>query len=86
VNVNCHAEIITSDVPDDERELLQNVLSEKAGRKISVSSNVRTHRQQWLKMASKAAKENLLQRLASRQNIEARFEALRDILGLGSGT
>lgn len=76
------SEIITSDVPDDERELLQNVLSEKAGRKISVSSNVRTHRQQWLKMASKAAKENLLQRLASRQNIEARFEALRDILGL----
>ena len=76
------SEIIISDAPEDERELLQNVLSEKSGRKISVSSSVRTHRQQWLKMANKAAKENLLQRLASRQNIEARFEALRDILGL----
>ncbi|HSC75434.1 MAG TPA: excinuclease ABC subunit UvrC [Pseudomonadales bacterium] len=76
------AEIITTELPDVEQELLQGVLSEKAGRKIIVSSKVRTHRQQWLNMAGKAAQENLLQRLASRQNIEARFEALRDVLGL----
>lgn len=83
------SEIITSgaadsEIPDDEQQLLQMVLSEKAGRKIAVSSKVRTHRQQWLNMANKAAQENLLQRLASRQNIEERFEALRDVLGLES--
>lgn len=76
------AEFPNREFPDSERELLQNALGEKAGRKIIVSSKVRTHRQQWLAMANKAAKENLLQRLASRQNIEARFEALRDVLGL----
>lgn len=76
------AEILASALPDTERDLLQNVLGDKAGRKISISSKVRTHRQQWLNMAGKAAQENLLQRLASRQNIEARFDALRDVLGL----
>ncbi|MBP8030585.1 MAG: excinuclease ABC subunit UvrC [Pseudomonadales bacterium] len=78
------SEIIAADFPDAERELLQHVLGEKAGRKIAVSSKVRTHRQQWLNMANKAAKENLMQRLANRQNIEERFEALRDVLGLES--
>jgi excinuclease ABC subunit C len=76
------SEIIAAEFPESERELLQSALGKKAGRKITVSSKVRTHRQQWLNMANKAAKENLLQRLASRQNIEARFEALRDVLGL----
>lgn len=76
------SEILAAEFPDSERELLQNALGEKARRKIIISSKVRTHRQQWLNMANKAAKENLLQRLASRQNIEARFEALRDVLGL----
>jgi excinuclease ABC subunit C len=78
------SEIIAADFPDAERELLQQVLGEKAGRKMAVSSKVRTHRQQWLNMANKAAKENLMQRLANRQNIEERFEALRDVLGLES--
>ncbi len=76
------AEILLPDIADSERELLQQVLAGKAGRKVSVSSKLRTHRQQWLQMAGKAAQENLLQKLASRQNIEARFEALRDVLGL----
>jgi len=77
-------EILVSALPDAERDLLQNVLGQKAGRKISISSKLRTHRQQWLNMASKTVQENLIQRLASRQNIEARFDTLRDVLGLES--
>lgn len=75
-------EILAADLPDTECTLLHSVLSERAGRKISVASRARTHRQQWLSMAGKAATENLQQRLASRQNIEARFESLREVLGL----
>lgn len=76
------SEILVSELADTECELLQSVLTGKAGRKISVSHKARTHRQQWLNMAEKTARENLLQRLASRKNIEVRFEALRDVLGL----
>ncbi len=76
------AEVILSMAVAEELAVLQAALTERAHRKVLMSSNVRTHRQQWLTMASKAAQENLSQKLASKQNIEARFEALREVLGL----
>jgi excinuclease ABC subunit C len=76
------AEVILSVADENEKSVLQDVLSQKVGRKVWVTNRVRTHRQQWLDMASKAAQENMTQRLISKQNIEARFEALRDALGL----
>ncbi|MEZ5493903.1 MAG: excinuclease ABC subunit UvrC [Pseudomonadales bacterium] len=75
-------EVILSAVDAHAASVLQSALSERIGRKVSVSAQVRTHRQQWLSMAKKAAQENLLQKLASKQNIEARFDALREVLGL----
>ncbi len=63
-------------------DLLQDSLRQHSGRKVRVSSSARTHRQQWLEMALKAAQQNLQQRVASRENMEARFESLREVLGL----
>ncbi len=76
------AEVILSIAAAGEHAALQAALTARAHRKVFVSTSVRTHRQQWLTIASKAAQENLLQKLASKQNIEARFEALREVLGL----
>ncbi|MCC7515959.1 MAG: excinuclease ABC subunit UvrC [Pseudomonadales bacterium] len=77
-------EIVFSHGNTDAVSVLQQALCERAGRKVILASRVRTYRQQWLEMAQKAAQENLLHKLASKQNIEARFEALRDILSLDS--
>ncbi len=76
------AEIIAADIAADDIAVLQQALVQTHQRKPVISTRVRTHRQQWLAMAAKAAKENLQQKLLSRQNIEARFEALRDVLAL----
>jgi excinuclease ABC subunit C len=76
------AEILLSSLKANDQTVLQEALATRAGRKVAVTASVRTHRQQWLTMAGKAAQENLLQKLASKQNIEARFEALREVLGL----
>lgn len=76
------AEILLSSLTANDQPVLQEALTTRAGRKVTVTASVRTHRQQWLMMAGKAAQENLLQKLASKQNIEARFEALREVLGL----
>ena len=75
-------EVIFSSAEANALQVLQEALSARIERKVMVSTQVRTHRQQWLTMAGKAAQENLLQKLASKQNIEARFEALREALGL----
>lgn len=76
--------LLAGDISADAVELLKAGLSVRAERKISVNTSVRTHRQQWLSMATKAAQQNLGQRVASRENIEARFDALREALGLES--
>jgi excinuclease ABC subunit C len=78
------SEVIVSSAEANALHVLQEALSVRIERKVVVSTQVRTHRQQWLTMAGKAAQENLLQKLASKQNIEARFEALREALGLDS--
>lgn len=62
--------------------LLQEALRSHTGRKIAVRTVARTHRQQWQAMALKAAEQNLLQKLASSENLERRFQSLRDVLGL----
>ncbi len=51
-----------------------------AGRKVSVSSSVRSNRAKWLKLAAETAKQNLTSHLANKQTIYQRFEALQDVL------
>lgn len=76
--------LLAGDQAEACASVLQGSLRQHAGRKISVKTKSRTHRQQWQAMALKAAHQNLLQKLASRENMETRFDSLREALQLES--
>ncbi len=61
----------------EELELIQQVLSAENGRKVKISSNVRTEKARWLKMAKQNAILSLNARVASRAGYESRLEALQ---------
>ncbi|MEO7199458.1 MAG: excinuclease ABC subunit UvrC [Dokdonella sp.] len=74
-------ELILSHAPEDA-ELLAEALSSHAGHKVELKSAVRSERARFLELAQKNSSAALATRLASRQNLAARFIALRDLLGL----
>jgi excinuclease ABC subunit C len=74
-------EIIVSHKPA-EKALLQEALSAEAGRRVKILGNVRGERARWLQMAQQNARLALDSKLASRAGMEARLEALQDILQL----
>ena len=74
-------EIITSH-PMVDADVLAEALRQAAGRQVQISHSVRSHRAQWLQMATTAAQQNLLSRINSRKNSMERFIALQDALGL----
>ncbi|MCB1616740.1 MAG: excinuclease ABC subunit UvrC [Pseudomonadales bacterium] len=76
------AEIILSHDLEDELSLLQSVLAAQASRKVSLSSRVRSHRQQWCLLARNTAAQNLKNHLANKQNIRQRLDALQQALDL----
>ena len=65
-----------------EQALLEQVLSEQSGRKVSVSDKLRGDRARWLQLARTNAEQALSSHLATRQNIMSRFEALQEALEL----
>ncbi len=65
-----------------EQKLLQQVLSEKAGRKLALSDSVRGDRARWLELAVTNAEQALSSHLAAKANIYARFIALQEAFGL----
>lgn len=65
-----------------ERELLEEVLSAQAGRKVTLTSRVRGDRARWLEMARQNAQQALASRLASRENLTLRFETLQEVFAL----
>ncbi|MGA9341028.1 MAG: excinuclease ABC subunit UvrC [Rhodanobacteraceae bacterium] len=75
------AEIIVSDAPEDIA-LLGEALGSSAGHSVEVKASVRGDRARFLDLARKNVVAALASRLASRQTLLARFEALRDLLGL----
>ncbi len=75
------AEIIVSTRPEG-LELIQQVLSSESGRKVRVSSNVRSDKARWLKMAKQNARLSLDARLASRAGYEVRLLALQKTFNL----
>lgn len=78
------AEILISDsVPS--QNLLAKVLTERTDRKVTVGHHARGERAQWLNMAINNAEVALMHQLSQCANSHARFEALREVLGL-SGT
>ena len=74
-------EVIISDELEDQ-DAIAEALGLKAGRQISVSAKVRSHRAKWRELALEAARQNLLARLASKQSQLKRFELLQDAMGL----
>ncbi|MHB1586562.1 MAG: excinuclease ABC subunit UvrC [Acidiferrobacteraceae bacterium] len=62
--------------------LLQEVLSERSGRRVALSVPVRGLKQRWIKMASINAEDELRRRLAARTTLEDRFDALSEALEL----
>ena len=75
------AELIASHAPED-CEPLAEALSVRAGREVAIKTSVRGDRARFLDLARRNAEAALAARLASRQTLLARFEALRDLLGL----
>ena len=66
----------------DGVDMLERVLGEQTGRKISIRANVRGERARWVAMAVDNAELALQQRIASRANLRGQFDALQDLLGL----
>ncbi len=74
-------EIIVSHKPE-EKTLLQEALSNAAGHAVKILSGVRGERARWLQMAQQNARLALDSRLASKAGMEARLEALQNVLEL----
>jgi len=80
-NGDIPAQIIVSHTPE-EPELLESVLAEAAGRKVSISARVRGARARWLEAAEQNVQQGLNMRLNSQATQLQRFEALQEVLQL----
>jgi len=75
------AELLLSHVPEDSR-LIEDVLSEQAGHKVVLRSNVRSDRARWVKMALENAGFALETFLNTRQGYAGRLRTLMTAIGL----
>lgn len=66
----------------DDIELLENVMSEKAGRKIKLKAKVRGERLKWLTMAKENVELSIKQKIAGSKSQHKRFDALQKLLEL----
>lgn len=81
LNNDIPAEIILSEsLPD--HELIAEVLSDKRGKKVMLSSSVRSDRRHWLDNARQNAQKALLTRVNSAAGMIKRFDALQALLHL----
>jgi excinuclease ABC subunit C len=64
----------------DGIELIESVLTEKAGKKIKLKANVRGERSKWLAMAKENVELTLKQKVASNKSQHKRFDALQKLL------
>jgi len=74
-------EVLVSDRVDG-REVIAQALTEAAGHRVRVTDSVRGDRRRWLDMARQNACHALESRAADHANMERRFEALQEELGL----
>ena len=73
------SEILISHEVDDF-QIIEEVISEKAGRKIKLKFKVRGERVKWLSMAQENANLTLKHKLARNKNQQKRFESLKELL------
>ncbi|MCK5335662.1 MAG: excinuclease ABC subunit UvrC, partial [Gammaproteobacteria bacterium] len=74
-------EIILSQSLADEK-IIADVLSEKRGKKVIISSSVRSERRHWLENAQQNAQKALMTRVNSAAGMIKRFDALQELLHL----
>lgn len=72
-------EILTSHAAVDA-VLMATVLSQQAGRRVSIRHHLRGERAKWMQMALENAQLALRQKLSARENIQRRFESLMQAL------
>ncbi len=65
----------------EDSAALSEAVRQQHGRRVRFAHRVRGERRRWLQMAMQNAEQTLLGRLASRDNIDARFAALDELLG-----
>jgi len=68
--------------PFDSQDALVEAIQQQENVNITVSTNVRTARRGWLRIAQTNAEQYLTSHLANRENLFKRFESLRDALSL----
>ena len=66
----------------EEKAILSEALSAKAGRKIDISDHVRTQKKRWITLAVTNAEQALGAHLATRNNMQQRFDGLQKAFGL----
>jgi len=66
----------------EESELLEDTISKLAGHRINLKYRGRSTRRQWIELAENTARQNLNNRIASKQNTLQRFESLQALLKL----
>ena len=72
--------VLDRDIPD--RELVEQALSEAAGRRVQLRPSVRSERAGYLDLARRNAEQALAAEIGSHASQQARVEALRGLLGL----
>lgn len=72
--------LVSHELPD--RDVLEGVLGERAGRGVRIRSRVRGERRRWLDLARSNASDALASHLASRAGMASRFDSLTAVLGL----
>lgn len=74
-------EIVIGEALQDESTIL-DALYQSTGRQVVINHQSRSHRAQWLTMASNAAKQNLISHINTKKHSYDRFIALQELLGL----
>lgn len=73
-------EVIMSEALEDS-EALSDAIRQQHGRRVRFAHKVRSERRRWLMMAEQNAQQTLVSQLANRENIDARYAALDELLG-----
>ncbi len=66
----------------EDKLVFEQALTEQSGRKVLISDSVRGTRRRWIEMATTNAEQSLGSHLANRNNLQQRFQALQESLGL----
>ncbi|MFP6794297.1 MAG: excinuclease ABC subunit UvrC [Pseudomonadales bacterium] len=66
----------------EDKSVLEGALTSQSGRKVKISDNVRSHRKRWVDLAVTNAEQSLGSHMASRNNLQQRFQSLQEALSL----